>query len=111
MTLTEMKNREVEYVATLTARILERDAVYRKHEKTAAARSRPLRGGGEWHTREWFWRDALWCGDVSLLWPEEFFETTLDLGREVEDYFNDIFDRVFRTVMPKELWPVLEKDA
>jgi hypothetical protein len=69
----------------------------------------------ERHTPYYRWSDAIWCGDISVCWPEEFLGEQADFE---EDNFasheawqvlcNDLFDIAFRKLMPKEFHEILE---
>ena len=66
------------------------------------------------HNVEFFWSDAIWCGDCTLDPLAEFFE--LDVNNEIfenqgcgetADWANEIFNDEFKAVLP-ELAHVLE---
>jgi hypothetical protein len=108
MTLDDMKAREQEYRVALREKIRTTHAGFLK-TATLAGDKKPLRHpkhGEERHTVRHLWSDALWCGDISIEWPMEFFEVDLSDMEMAEKYFmddhqeywNNIFDEEYRTL-------------
>lgn len=90
--------------------IRKEDAKFRTHEGTKVAQNTtPIRHPkGRSHTkhdREFFWNDALWCGDISGDPLVEFFELDFEdmedkVGPRVAEDSAQIFDQVFREELP-----------
>ena len=118
----KFKNKEAEFRAMTHKWIEKRDSEFRTLEKTQVAQqSKPIRHPkGEEHqrgSREFFWSDAIWCGDQSLDSLEEFFELSPDENDEIQEGTGDedsvadwamkIFNEEFVQVCP-DLAHVLE---
>lgn len=123
-----LKSKQAEIEETTRKWILATDASYQESEKQLAdAESAPLRHprgeSHDRHNRKYLWSDALWCQDRGFepleLWlgehhpddVEDFDAWLFDSegGEEIMQWFNeDVFNEVFRRVMPVELHSVLE---
>lgn len=66
---------------------------------------------------EWYWRDRIWCQDVTVsTCPEEYclgkfnetFEAAWDIEDRDQEWLNAAFDEAFREVVPEYLHEVLE---
>lgn len=113
--LEAFKVREAEFRDATKKWILAQDATFKALAKTEFARkNRPIRHpNGKTFERgsyEYFWTDALWCGDVGTDPLIEFFEIDPadDTSDEEREWASQIFDECFREVMPKEMHFVLE---
>lgn len=90
--------------------ILAKDAKFHKHTETEIAKkTRPLRHpNGKAHTkhdRDYFWSDAVWCGDISGDPLIEFFNIENGdifefFSGKVGDDYSFLWDEVFRETLP-----------
>jgi hypothetical protein len=107
-----IKGREKEFRIALGKWLLAQDAKFTKSAETRVAKSnKPIRHpGGKTHTqhnREFFWDDAIWCGDVTFDPLQEFFELTESQmddfvvgGTELGDWAENVFNEEFRKTLP-----------
>lgn len=120
--LEELEARRDEYLTWLEFKIRAHDKAYRARD--LAHKVKPIRHpkGQEFphHDRRYMWTDAIWCGDISVLWPEEFLccESLLPREEDEEAWYkmneawqetcNELFDIAWRKVMPKSYHDILE---